>query len=572
MKSTFLFIGILFVLFVPIACQQSDSESAENDNGFLMIPAVSLDIDIEQGDFLRTPGENGQSSSRRTTGSDINDFVVEILSYPGLDVFISWENYSEVLALGVVELPAGTYILRAYNDDFPSQSPTFDFPYFFTESPVFVIEYEETTVLGDLIVTAKNTRTSVNFSSNVGNFFDNYSMDITTSENGGTLLFDETETRSGYFSSGYDLSLSGNFSYTRIDGTTETRTISHTIENIQEATHYIITVDVTLENGELIFNLILDDSFTIEEINLGNGDLTTPFQPNPEPVITSPLNTFEDETTNTYNLTWVSIPEATHYDVYTGSSKFNLSPFVTNLTATSTTINLLEGANFFRVDAHFPDGSTTSYLGGNFRKLTNINTEEVVSEITPVNELIYNYQNSEVNGSNVSFQATASSNVVITNSIKVHINGSSSGQFVTVSGGFINEEIDVQDGGMGYYNYSGVLTTGNAGRVDDTNQYYVAVTDPDDSFGLAQEFSPLAVRINLNNHDWSIGTPYYHIEKREAGTSTWEILGTVWSTSSEVFDYDVTSGTTYEYRFKVSAHDNFTDDSQFSQIQSITVN
>jgi methionine-rich copper-binding protein CopC len=572
--KNYLFIT-LFISLLFFACSDNETDPEPQGNGFLTIPSLSFDVDIEVDDFSRQQEIDPKGKSeqtRRTTGANLEEFVVEILSFPGEDVIVSFENYSEALALGSIPLPSGNYTLRAFNDDFPSVSPSFDFPYFFGESPVFAIEFEETTEADDLVITAKNSKVTVNFSESIAEQFDSYQLDVTTSENDLTLVFDETETRSGFFSSSFDLSLLGTFTYTRIDGAMDTRTIEHVIPNILEGTAYIINIDVVLQDGEFVFNLILDDSFSEEVIDLGNGDIVDdePFVPNGLPVITSPLNTFEENSTTTYNLVWESVGNATHYTVSTGTSPFSLTEFETNIITTSIVINLLEERNFFKVEAHFSDGTTTDYLGGNVRKLVNVNTVSSLNELTPVDEVVYNSsQTNVIDGENVLFQAN--DNTGSTESVRLHRNGDVSGEVVNLGPGGINEQIDYGDGGMSYYHYSS-RQAGIQARMNDEYEYFTGITNPLGTIPLSQEFTPLAVRISLNNFEWSIGTAYFYIEKREVGTGAWLNINDGWKTSTTVFDYDVEVGVTYEYRFRVSSTPSFVRASNLSQEQSITIN
>jgi len=411
--------------------------------------------------------------------------------------------------------------------------------------------------------------------------FESYQMEITTSENNQTLLFNETEVRSGYFSSGYNLSLLGTFSFTKSDGTLDNRTINHTVSDIQIATHYIVNVDFTLQNGEINFTLVLDDSYTEEVIELGDGNTGTSYYiPNAEPVITSLLNDFIGNSNSDYSLTWQTVPNATHYTIYTGSDKNNLSLHQDNLTSTSSTINLTEGANFFKVEAHFSAGETTDYLGGTFRKFSgtpNAEYANLFTELAPLGEISSN-DNSIINTEDILFEAndnfSSPDGVSPTRNARLYLNNNySNGKVVDVTSGGINEEIDINDGGLYYYYYSGKENGTGASFTSkyDDYQYFSVFTNPeDDTMGLYQEFNPRAIRIYVGNYNWGIGTPYFYIERREFGTSTWVNINSGWSTSIEIYDYTVDPGVTYEYRYKVSLRSNGVSVSDYSTIASIT--
>lgn len=573
MKTLKTFIFILFLTSLCISCSDTDiPTNSNNKKGTLIAPSLSFDVDIETDNFSKKQKTKEKLQSR-TTGNDVNNFVVEILSSPDGNIVKSYENYSELIALGKVELEAGNYTLKVYNDDFPSSSPSFDFPYFLGESEVFSIEFEETTEIDDLVIKAENSKVTVNYSDNIVQQFEGYQVEITTSENDKNLLFSKLETRSGFFSASYDLSILGKFNYTKTDGTTETKTIRHEIKNIKAGVAYKININVVLENGELVFKLILDDSFEEETIDLGNGaivdDHNNKYIPKELPVITSPLNTFEKNSTTTYNLTWESIEDAT-YTVFTGTNIGNLSEIASNISTNSKIINLIEGRNFFKLQAHFSDGESTEYLGGNFRKYPEIGTVNSLVELSPINEETYNeFQTNIIDGENVLFQAN--DNTSSTESVRLHINGSTSGDIIDLTSGGINEYKNYGDGGMSYYYYSS-KQDGFFARNNDNYQYFTAIINPQNSPSLSQYSSPaLSVEITLSNFSWHIGTPYFYIEKREQGTTAWKNVNNGWHTSTSVFDYDLEKGKTYEYRFKMNNTKDFVGASEYSPVGAIMV-
>ncbi len=563
-KNYFFKLILAVVFLICFGCSDNDIPDESQGKGFLFVPSLSLEVETEG--FSKK-----NNSVKNTTGNNIADFVVEVLSYPEEEIVIHYENYSEISDEGKIALEAGNYILRVYNDNFPEVSPAFDFPYFFGQSPVFSIEYEETTEIEDLVITAKNSKVTVNFSDTIATQFDDYQMKITTSENNNSLVFSRSETRSGFFTSSYDLTLLGTFSFTRNDGTIDTRTINHTINDIQSGTAYIINVNVTLEDGVLVFNLILDDSFDEEIIDLGNGDVDdNTFVPKEKPIITSVLNTFESNSTQTYMLIWETVEEATHYTVFTGSNLGTLTEYATNVSNTTIAINLIEGANFFKVIAHFEDGETTAYLGGNFRKYEEIGTVNSLNELSPINEETYNStQTNIINGNNVLFQANDNTNT--TTAVRLHLNGDSNGDQIDLTASGIAEQINNGDGGMKYYYYSS-KQDGFLARNNNEYNYYTAIINPINELNLSQYNDPvLAVEIDIVGINWSIGTPYFYIEKREAGIGTWENINNGWHTTSSIFDYDIEKGKTYEYRFKINNTKDFVRASNYSQVKSIVV-
>lgn len=251
------------LLAMIVSCKTGDDGvTEERGNGFLQLFELSSRLIVDEEDF----------SGGRTMSNDVNAFVVEIIRVSDNQVVQSWENYSEVPAS--IPLASDSYFVRAYNDDFPSIGASFDFPYFLGESSPFTIEFEETTTIDPVVATPANTKVTVVYSSNVQSFFDSYSVTVISSKGDETLSFGETETRSGYFTSGFDLDISGTLTYAQTDGTSVDKTVSSTISNAEIGKNYVLNVDAVLENGEVVFQVNLDDSFTDEVIDIGLGNST----------------------------------------------------------------------------------------------------------------------------------------------------------------------------------------------------------------------------------------------------------------------------------------------------------
>ncbi len=241
---------LLFSLSIFIACQQDDGVP-QDEFGFL---SLSLDISI-------TIEEIG---GRVEAVVPIEDFKVIIEQEDGV-TYAEYTNYSEVPS--ELELPTGTYKVIAHSDnDLPA---AFTNPYYYGESSLFTIDKDETQTVS-LTAELANMKVSVEYSDNVINSFDTYSTNVENTT-GDALVFNETETREGYFAVD-QLSILSTLTYTKLDGEEVTAQYAASITNPQPKTHYRINIDAFVQNGRVAIDITLDDGTEDVEIKLGNGN------------------------------------------------------------------------------------------------------------------------------------------------------------------------------------------------------------------------------------------------------------------------------------------------------------
>ncbi|MEP1095756.1 MAG: DUF4493 domain-containing protein [Cyclobacteriaceae bacterium] len=233
---------------IAIACGRNDDQPQPTDTGFLSMN-VSLSIE-EESAFGRTT--TGDPDEFRISVYDVNDVLV-----------ISYNRLAD--APQQIELITGEYYVVAHSDN--EEEAAFDNPYYYGQSANFTIDKEEVKTI-DIVAELANTKVSFEYSTDVVNTFDSYSSSVAVMSTGTTLVYVQGETREGYFVS-EPLAIDVNLSYIKLDGTTIDRTFSATLSDPQPKTLYKVRVDASLQDGQIVFNLIVDESFSEEVIELG---------------------------------------------------------------------------------------------------------------------------------------------------------------------------------------------------------------------------------------------------------------------------------------------------------------
>ncbi|WKK84314.2 DUF4493 domain-containing protein [Marivirga arenosa] len=248
MKTISSYLAIVF-LATFLSCNEelTDPES-EKEIGFLSL-ALNLDIDIQK--------------TNRQLSVNTDDFKVII--YDELDNEVSsFERFADMPAQ--VELPEGNYYVVVHSNNLLPAA--FDNPYYYGTSSLFTInkgEVEEVIVTSELA----NVKVSVAYSDSVLTNFDDWETEVALGSD--ALIFVKDETRSGYFEVG-PLTINATLYFTKSDGTTDSRTVSGTIDNPQPKDHYTITIDATLEAGSSSFTIEVDDSTNDIDVTFTNSE------------------------------------------------------------------------------------------------------------------------------------------------------------------------------------------------------------------------------------------------------------------------------------------------------------
>ncbi len=240
--------SVIFVITAMLisSCKEDDSTGL-GTSGFLSFN-ISLNIDSE-------------SISGRTSTGDPNEFYVAVHDVNDV-VVVSYPRLADAPAF--VELPIGEYYVVAHSDNY--EEAAFENPYYYGRSQNFTIDKEEEKTV-DITAELANTKVSFHYSNEVLNTFNAYSASVEVVSSGTTLDFVQGEAKEGYFVS-EPLNVEVNLSYTKLDGSTIDRTFTASID-AQPKTLYRINVDASLQDGQIVFNLIVDETFDVEEIELG---------------------------------------------------------------------------------------------------------------------------------------------------------------------------------------------------------------------------------------------------------------------------------------------------------------
>ncbi len=241
-KLLYLLISVLL-----LACNKDDDQPTPDDSGYL-----SMNVSISVA---------SESASGRTTTGNVDDFFIAV--YDINDVLIvSYEKLSE--APPEIELITGEYYVVAHSDN--QEEAAFDNPYYYGRSDNFTIDKEELKTI-DIVAELANSKVSIHYSDILIETFDSYSGSVEVVSSGTKLNYNQGETREGYFLP-EPLYVEVNLSYSKLDGSYITRTFTANID-AQPKTLYKVMVDASLANGKIVFNLIVDDSFEEEVIEIG---------------------------------------------------------------------------------------------------------------------------------------------------------------------------------------------------------------------------------------------------------------------------------------------------------------
>ncbi len=247
-------LSLAFALFF-FSCNRQDQETPKpTDFGYL---SMNISLEIEA-----TP------ASSRVEAVSTDNWKVTIFNEDGTE-FLVFDPY--ISAPAEVQLPTGEYYIEAHSNNFMESA--FENPYYFGRSANFEIDKEELETI-DIDAELANSKVKINYLPSVTGTFDSYSGTVTVDNSGSSLFYNETETREGYFIA-EPLSVVVDLSYEKLDGTFITRQFTANID-AQPKTLYNINVDATLEDGKIVLNINVDETFTVEEVNIGDVTVVTP--------------------------------------------------------------------------------------------------------------------------------------------------------------------------------------------------------------------------------------------------------------------------------------------------------
>lgn len=174
---------ILFALFF-ISCEQEDSSSQKT--GYLQ-----FSVEKNTSTVLVPLATRAEELPIALQVVDISGKVVKETE--------DWRSWtSEPL-----ELPLGTYTVKAFSQGVDVSTAGFDEPYYYGQTEVKVVPKVNQSV--NIECTLANVKVTVNYSAEVKKYFSK--LDCTVASGSTQLLFAKNESRSGYFPVG-DLNIS----------------------------------------------------------------------------------------------------------------------------------------------------------------------------------------------------------------------------------------------------------------------------------------------------------------------------------------------------------------------------
>jgi hypothetical protein len=244
-------IALVFLFLLSTCYHKEDPMS--NTTGFLNI-GIDISLTIKE--------EGGRTGAVNTDNFKVCIYTathVEIISYKASDL------------PSQIELPVGEYYVTANSNDLVPAA--FDAPFYAGKSTVFKINMEETKQVTVHCALA-NCMLTIDYSNNIKEKFSTYSSDVSFA--GGSLSFTRNEGRTAYFDL-VPLSLSSRLEY---DGGENivVKTVTGQIPDPKPKTFYKILIDATLNNGQVDFNLSVDEEVETVDLTFGESSGEPPVQ------------------------------------------------------------------------------------------------------------------------------------------------------------------------------------------------------------------------------------------------------------------------------------------------------
>ncbi|MEQ8555277.1 MAG: DUF4493 domain-containing protein [Cyclobacteriaceae bacterium] len=250
---------LLFVLgiLILIACSREiATPGSPVDTGYISIQ-IEVSIEVEK-------------AGRIQEVVALDDYKVII--YNDADEIVEeYDRYADVPES--IELPIGNYYVVTHSNNLlPAE---WENPYYFGQSDVFTLDKAEVEAL-DIEVTLHNVEIDVIYSDNVVADFETYQTEITGT---GSLIYNETESRSGYFEVA-PFAIQVDLSFTKSNGVVVNRTLTTSIPSPAAADYYKINIDAEVRNGEISpLGVTINDAVNEIEVEL-NEETATILPPN----------------------------------------------------------------------------------------------------------------------------------------------------------------------------------------------------------------------------------------------------------------------------------------------------
>lgn len=239
----------IFLALTTLYCAGCSDPSGE-ENKPLGKLALNVGISVQTSDV---------HSSLKDALPD--EFPVTVFSASG-DEVLTFSRAGDIPVS--IDLPEGSYYVVAHSgNDLPA---AFENDYYYGKSEIFTIVAGETTTISVTCVLS-NIMVTVVYSASVTSDFETYRTTVTNA--GGSLVYNETETRAGYFDQG-PLDIEAILTWTDGSGTLQTLTLKGNIASPEAGKHYEIHIEASLSGGYGTINLQVDESYETEIVTISD--------------------------------------------------------------------------------------------------------------------------------------------------------------------------------------------------------------------------------------------------------------------------------------------------------------
>ncbi len=228
---------IVLIAFYFSACNKNDDQVTPKAKGTIVL---NLDIDVTLN-----------IAQGRTQEVVTDDFKIIIYDTLGNEI-ISFERYADIE--GEIELDTGFYYVVAHSNNLVPAA--FENPYYYGESEVFKISEKEVKAV-EITCTLGNFMVTIEYSDYVIAKFNNWETLVGNDTD--TLEFVKEETRAGYFHVA-PFSVKASLYYTKSDDSPGTIIVTGTVDDPKPKTHYIITIDATINGSINHINISVDET------------------------------------------------------------------------------------------------------------------------------------------------------------------------------------------------------------------------------------------------------------------------------------------------------------------------
>jgi len=248
MKKSYLsFLMLCFaVAALLFSCKKAKNDSPESKQGYLKLN-IGLAIN-----------EQNLNQGLKATNAVSDSLSVAI--YDDTDTEIQYYAYATDMP-EFVTLETGNYRIVVENNN--QNTVGFQQPYFYGAANNVSVEPENTTSV-TVNCAIENCAVAIIYSDNLTSSFLSYSTVVSNAS--GQLLYDETETRNGFFTL-EAIQIQATLTYQTVDGTAE-KTLQGTIANPEAGRLYEINLDASVNDGDAAITLNVDEGLDTETMNI----------------------------------------------------------------------------------------------------------------------------------------------------------------------------------------------------------------------------------------------------------------------------------------------------------------